>query len=95
MHTWCTKRSSPPSAGVTKPKPFVALNHLTASLVPLRLLIAQMLTGLRKAHGASRQGLSQLEAPSDKRQAATGQSTQLLPGNGTLSPVQLTAIKIE
>ena len=27
--TWCTKRSSPPPSGVMKPKPLVALNHLT------------------------------------------------------------------
>ena len=29
ISVWCTNRSSPPSSGVMKPKPFDELNHLT------------------------------------------------------------------
>src|SRR3954452_17522517 len=35
MPVWWTKRSLPPSSGVTKPKPFSSLNHLT---VPVAIL---------------------------------------------------------
>src|SRR6185312_5137735 len=33
MAEWCTKQSFCPSAGVTKPKPFASLNHLTTPVV--------------------------------------------------------------
>ena len=43
--TWWTKRSSPPSVGVMKPKPFVELNHLTVpvALLPSAIALADTL----------------------------------------------------
>src|SRR4051812_19623447 len=37
MAVWCAKRSSPPSAGVMKPKPLESLNHFT---VPVAIYLS-------------------------------------------------------
>src|SRR4051812_31411795 len=44
MPVWWTKRSLPPSSGVTKPKPLSSLNHFT---VPLAMIFLHGLCALR------------------------------------------------
>src|SRR3954452_2370119 len=42
MPEWWTKRSLPPSSGVTKPKPLSSLNHLTVPVAMMMLLLADV-----------------------------------------------------
>lgn len=55
IEVWWTNRSSPPSSGAMKPKPFCALNHLT---VPVDLLVSAMEMSFQKNLEGCQLGLS-------------------------------------
>src|SRR3954451_20336079 len=57
MPVWWTKRSLPPSSGVTKPKPLSSLNHFT---VPVAMIFLHGLCALRTRRKLQRQRLRAL-----------------------------------
>src|SRR4051794_32148256 len=48
MPVWWTKRSLPPSSGVTKPKPLSSLNHLTTPVAMMKNVLLRMCTAARR-----------------------------------------------
>src|SRR3954451_12979176 len=51
MPVWWTKRSLPPSSGVTKPKPFSSLNHFTVPVAMVFLYPSRDVRALANARG--------------------------------------------
>src|SRR3954463_8918663 len=60
MPVWWTKRSLPPSSGVTKPKPFSSLNHFTVPVAMVFLYPSRDVRALANAEGATEQRLRAL-----------------------------------
>src|SRR4051812_602431 len=82
MPVWWTKRSLPPSSGVTKPKPFSSLNHFTVPVAMVFLYPSRDVRALANAEGATEQRLRALGT------SLPGSLPGLVDGNVAASRVQ-------
>src|SRR5690554_4470754 len=83
---WWTKQSFDPSSGVTKPKPFASLNHLTVPVVRILLYLLGVCRAPRRGESVLVGNPSDTASPAP---LAMGVSMKKGPGSSTQVPATL------